>query len=480
MKKYANKVLLFLEENNIDYADIRFTEKNVESIEINNGVVSSLEQDKDMGYGIRVLYKGSWGFASSDTFDDNKLIEKAKDALEVAKASYLLQKKPVKLAKEDVYSDFWQSPVTIDPFSVPISEKLDLLLKIDKILREKEEIKSSSSSMYFENRHSWFYSSEGSKIEQNRLISGAGYSVTAVGNNDVQVRSYPASFGGQYKQLGYELINGLELIKNAAKTRDEAIALLSADNCPDGMFDLILHPNQLLLQIHESVGHPTELDRVIGQEANFAGTSFVTTEKYKNFQYGSDIVNLVADTTLPTGIATMGYDDDGVKAQRWYIVKDGVFNGYMTNRETASIVSEERSKGANRASSWYHTPITRIANLSLMPGDSSFKEMVKSIEYGLYMETNKSWSIDQQRLNFQFGCEIAYEIKNGKLTGKIFKNPTYQGITPEFWNSCDMIANYKEWDIWGVLQCGKGQPMQVSEMSHGSSFTKFRKVQIGV
>ena len=480
MKKYADIILSFLNENNVDYADVRFTKKEIESIEVNNGVVVSLEQDVDMGYGIRVLYKGAWGFSSSDNFDKKNIIEIAKDALRVAKASFLLQTEPVVLAKEESYKDFWHSPVTIDPFSVPLNEKLDLLLKVDKILRKEEQIKSASSNMYFESRHSYFYSTEGSEIEQNRIISGAGYSVTAVGNNDVQVRSYPASFGGQYKQLGYELIDSLKLLENADKTRDEAIALLSAENCPSGKFDLILHPNQMMLQIHESVGHPTELDRVIGQEANFAGTSFVTTEKYKKFQYGSEIVNLVADTTLPNAVGTMGYDDDGVKAQRWHIVKDGILNGYMTNRETAKIINESRSKGANRATGWYDTPITRIANLSLMPGDSSFSEMIKSIDYGLYFETNKSWSIDQQRLNFQFGCEIAYEIKNGELTGKIFKNPTYQGITPEFWNSCDMIANYKEWDMWGVMNCGKGQPMQTSEMSHGSSFTKFRKVQVGV
>ncbi len=480
MKKYADSILLFLKENGVDYADIRFTEKQIESIKINNGIVAELEQDKNIGYGIRILYKGAWGFSSSDNFDEKKLIDKANDALEIAKASFLLQNEPVKLTKEGVYKDFWQSPVTIDPFSVSLTEKLNLLLRIDKVLREKDEIKSADSNMYFENVHTWFYSSEGSEIEQNRVISGAGYSVTAVGNDDVQTRSYPASFGGQYKQLGYELIDSLKLLENAEKTRDEAIALLSAENCPSGKFDIILHPNQMMLQIHESVGHPTELDRVMGQEANFAGTSFVTTEKYKKFQYGSPIVNLVADTTLPNGLATMGYDDDGVKAQRWHIVKDGVLNGYMTNRETAHIIGENNSKGANRAMSWFHTPITRIANLSLIPGDSSFDEMVKSIDYGLYLETNKSWSIDQQRLNFQFGCEIAYEIKDGKLTGKIFKNPVYQGITPEFWNSCDMIADYREWDIWGVMNCGKGQPMQTIEMSHGSSFTKFKKVQVGV
>ena len=478
MKKYSEIVLNFLKAEGVDYADIRITENNSEYISVVNGALSSFNQDSSRGYGIRVLYKGASGFSSYNVFTEKEILKCAKEALEIAKASLITQKNPIVLAKEDSYIESWVAPFKIDPFKVPIDEKLELLFSINEGLK-KDKIKNRESSLRFEKKHTYFFSTEGSEIEQTRIISGAGYSVTAVGDGDVQTRSYPASFGGQYKQMGYELIDSLNLLENVEKTRDEAIALLTADECPVGKMDIILHPNQMMLQIHESVGHASELDRVLGWEANFAGTSFLTTEKYKTFKYGSDIVNLVADTTLPNGIATLAYDDDGVKAQKWYIVKDGILNGYMTNRETASVIKEDGSKGANRSSSWYHLPITRITNLSLMPGDSSFKEMVESIKDGIYMETNKSWSIDQQRLNFQFGCEIAYEIKDGELTGKIFKNPTYQGITPEFWASCDMIANKSEWDIWGVMNCGKGQPMQSIEMSHGSSFTKFKNIQVG-
>ncbi len=404
----------------------------------------------------------------------------ADEALEIAESSIVNMEEALKLAKEEAHVDSWESEYEIDPFTVPISEKLELLNKIDKELKKDKKIINSISSMQFEKKHTWFYSTEGSNIEQKRIISGGGFSATALEGSFVQTRSYPASFGGQYKQMGYEFIKSLNLLDHVEKTRNEAIALLNAPECPSGVMDIILHPNQMMLQIHESVGHASELDRVLGQEANFAGTSFLTTDKYKNFKYGSKIVNLVADTTLKNGIATMAYDDDGVKAKRWHIVKDGILNGYMTNRETAKRINEKESKGANRASSWFHLPITRITNLSLMPGDSSFEEMVKSIDYGIYMETNKSWSIDQRRLNFQFACEIGYEIKDGKFTGKIFKDPIYQGVTPEFWSNCDMISSKEDWDIWGVMNCGKGQPMQVIEMSHGSSFVKFKNIKVGV
>jgi TldD protein len=243
--------------------------------------------------------------------------------------------------------------------------------------------------------------------------------------------------------------------------------------------DLILEGSQLALQIHESVGHPSELDRVIGMEANYAGTSFATTEKLGNFKYGSEIVNLVGDGTVPTGLATIGYDDDGVRAQRWHIVKAGIFSGYQTNREVAHFCGDERSRGCCRADGWGNIPMVRNNNLSLMPGEWKFDDLIADTKRGIYMATNKSWSIDQMRLNFQFGTEIAYEIKNGKL-GRVFKNPTYQGMTPEFWGSCDAICDENHWVLWGVLSCGKGQPGQGAEMSHGAAPTRFRNVTVGI
>lgn len=214
-------------------------------------------------------------------------------------------------------------------------------------------------------------------------------------------------------------------------------------------------------------------------EANYAGTSFATTEKLHKFRYGSEIVNLVADSTVPTGLATIGYDDDGVRAQRWHIVKNGILNGYHTNRELAHVIGEERSKGCNRADGYDNIPIIRITNLSLMPGSWELDDLIKDTKDGIFMDTNRSWSIDQKRLNFQFGTEIAWEIKNGKKT-RLLRNANYQGITPEFWNSCDAICNENYWQLIGVPNCGKGQPGQRAEMSHGCAPARFRNVMVGV
>jgi len=261
--------------------------------------------------------------------------------------------------------------------------------------------------------------------------------------------------------------------------REEAIALLTAPTLPPGVRDIIIDGSQMALQIHESVGHATELDRVLGMEANYAGMSFATTEKLNNFQYGSPFVNLVCDSTIPGGLATIGWDDDGVRAQRWHLVKNGKFVGYQFNRELAHTINAERSSGNNRAQGWVNIPIVRITNLSLMAGEYELADLLADTEGGLWLETNRCWSIDQWRLNFQFGVEAAWDIKSGKK-GQLYKNANYQGITPQFWGSCDGIANHKHWILWGVHNCGKGQPGQVAEMSHGAAPTRFRQVNVGV
>jgi TldD protein len=295
----------------------------------------------------------------------------------------------------------------------------------------------------------------------------------------MQVRSYPSSFGGQYMQTGYEIINSLNLLDNAEKVREEAIELLSAPQCPSGKMDIILEGSQLALQIHESVGHPSELDRVLGQEANFAGISFLTTEKYRSFKFGSPHVNIVADSTLPGGLATFGYDDDGVRAQRWNLVKDGLTWGYLTNREVASAIDEKHSRGCNRADGYSNIPMIRMVNINLLPGEWELEKLIESTDNGIFMETNRSWSIDQRRINFQFGCEMGKLIENGKIT-KTVKNPTYQGITPEFWGSMDAVCNEDYWNLWGVKNCGKGQPGQRAEMSHGCAPARFKNVEVGI
>jgi TldD protein len=260
---------------------------------------------------------------------------------------------------------------------------------------------------------------------------------------------------------------------------EEAVALLTADPCPRREADIILDGSQLALQIHESVGHPTELDRALGMEANYAGTSFLTVDKLRRLRFGSPLVNLTADATLPHGLATFAFDDEGVEAQRWPIVKDGLFVGYLTSRELAHRIGEKRSRGCVRSDGWHHVPMIRMVNLSLEPGAGSLEDLIADTDDGIYMETNRSWSIDQLRYNFQFKTEIGWEIKKGRR-GRMLRNPTYQGITPVFWNSCDFICGREAWKPWGVTNCGKGQPGQVAEMTHGAAPARFRGVRVGV
>jgi TldD protein len=463
------------------YADIRIIERKKEAIAVRNGALSDSDLTEDVGFGVRVIVNGAWGFASSPEASKAEVERTAALAVELARASALAKAGDVKLAAEPAYEDHWATPYTIHPFKVPLEQKLDLLFKIDEVLRRDPKIKVSFASMDFLREQQHFASSEGSYIVQDLIRSGCGYSATAVQNGEQQTRSFPMSFGGQYKSGGYELVLASALLDNASRIREEAIELTTAPELPSLTTDLILGREQLVLQIHESVGHPNELDRVLGWEANYAGRSFNTPDHLRDrFRYGSDIVNLVADNTVPGGLATAGYDDDGVKAQRWHVVQNGVFTGYFTTRDTAPLIQQARSNGCNRAEGWNNIPITRIPNLSLMPGNAgSLDDLIASTDDGIFMDTNRSWSIDQMRLNFQFGCEVAREVKKGKL-GKLYRNPNYQGITPEFWRGCDAICGHDEWDLVGVSNCGKGQPGQTAEMSHGCAPARFRGVKVGV
>jgi TldD protein len=268
-------------------------------------------------------------------------------------------------------------------------------------------------------------------------------------------------------------------VENAERIREEAIALLSAAPCPEGEFDLILAGDQLALQVHESCGHPTELDRVLGTEISYAGGSFLTLDKLGKYRYGSEIVNIVADATIPESIGSFGYDDEGVPAQRNHLVQEGILVGYLTSRETAPLIGR-RSGGCMRAQSWNHIPLIRMVNINLEPISSgpTLEELIADTAHGILMQTNKSWSIDDLRLNFQFGCELAWEIKGGKKV-RLLKNPVYTGITPEFWQSCDAICGEGEWKVWGLPNCGKGEPPQTMHVAHGTAPARFRKVKIG-
>ena len=477
MKDFTDLALDMAKQSGASYADIRIIYTKFEYVSAKNEGLSDVSKTEDEGFGVRVIADGAWGFAASNMVTKSEIERVSAQAVGIAKASALLKKSNVCLASEPSHVDVWRTPYVKDPFAVPLETKIDLLLKINAELMKVKDIKVARSQMRFIRELQFFANTDGSFIEQELLRTALGYTATAVGEGDMQVRSYPDSHGWHSMSKGYELVDELPLLENAQRTAEEASALLKAPKCPEMKTNLIISGSQLSLQIHESVGHPTELDRVLGTEANYAGTSFVTTEKLGKLQYGSPIVNIVANSSEPYGLATIGYDDEGVSAQKWHLIENGVFVGYLTSRETAPVVGENRSRGAMRADGWQNIPLIRMTNISLMPGEWALDDLIADTKDGIFVDTNRSWSIDQKRLNFQFGTEIAWEIKNGKKT-QILKNPVYQGITPEFWNSCDAICNSDHFVLWGVTNCGKGQPGQTAEMSHGAAPARFRNVQV--
>jgi len=477
MQRIIEEALMAAKKFGASYADVRVIDRAEEEISTKNGSVDGIKSSSSKGFGIRVIADGAWGFSSSFVLTDEEISRVAEEAVDIAKASAKTKIEDVTLSKIEIYQDRVEEQVKIDPFSVPITKKISILLDADKLMN-LQGIILRRGGMYFSKEWKTFASSEGAYLELERVISNAGISVIATDGKDVQTRSYPSSFGGDYQRKGFEFIEEVKLLENAWRIANEAIQLLSAKPCPSGEMDIILESSQLALQIHESCGHPTELDRVLGEEASFAGTSFLTPDKLGKFKYGSDIVNIVADATAPFAIGGFAYDDEGIKAKKIYLVKNGEFVGYLNSRETSKKLGLE-PMGAMRAESWNRAPIIRMTSINLEPEDKAFEELVSGIDNGVLMATNKSWSIDQKRLNFQFGTEIGWEIRNGKLQDMV-KNPTYSGITYEFWRNCDGIGNNDYYHIWGLPNCGKGEPMQVMQVSHGASYGRFRNVQVGV
>ncbi len=466
------------EKLNITYGDIRVLEASTEGITVKNENIEELARTSEMGFGVRVLHKGCWGFASSRDVSVAEVERVTRLAAEIALASATAKREEVRLVPEPPHNDTWRTPVKEDPFKVSLEEKINLLMEANKAMKV-EGVTNRLSFFNAFREMQVFANTEGSLINQEIIECGAGIQAIAIRDSELQERSFPNSFRGQFHTAGFEVVRGFDLVGNAPRIATEAVQLLSADECPSITTTLILDGNQLALQIHESIGHPIELDRVLGYEAAYAGMSFVTLEKKGNFRYGSDIMHITADATLPGGLGSFGYDDDGVPAQRVDVIKDGIFLNYLTNRETAHFVGDERSNGTNRADGWNRIPIIRMTNINLEPQEGTLDALISDTKDGIFMSTNRSWSIDDRRLNFQFGCEIAWEIKDGKM-GKMLKNPTYTGITPEFWGSMDRICGPEEWVIWGTPNCGKGQPSQTAHVAHGTSPARFRNVRIGI
>ena len=481
MRDSAHRALDTAVTRGATYADVRVVDQHQRYLAAKNGQASGARDSESLGIGVRVIAEGAWGFASSDDLSREGVDRTAALAVEVARASALAKRHEVKLAPEPAVVDRWQSRCEIDPFTVSVSACLDLLLNIDAELRRVRGITLSEGAMDFRRIEQLFVSSAGSDIYQLRTQTGVGYSASSFTGGEIQKRSYPNSFGGQYQTAGYELVEQLELLGNAPRIAEEAAALSGAGQCPQGVKDVILGGSQLALQIHESIGHPIELDRVLGDEANYAGMSFLTLDKLNALRYASEIVNVVADARPAhgPGLGTFAYDDEGVPAQSTPVIREGLFLGYLSSREAAVSAGLGRSGGCMRAESWNRIPMIRMTNVSLLPGAWDLEDLIADTEDGILMDVNRSWSIDDRRYNFQFGTEIGWEIRNGKRA-RMLKNPSYGGITTDFWNSCDAICGPKEWTLWGTPNCGKGQPAQVMGTGHGAAPARFRKVQVGV
>ncbi|NLN74977.1 MAG: TldD/PmbA family protein [Armatimonadetes bacterium] len=471
-KQFCERVLDTAKRLGASYADVRIVKRDSESISLRTGKVEGLDRSSGYGFGVRVIVDDAWGFACSPDVTMGKGEQIAEDAVRTARASATLKRKSVQLADVEPVTGSFNTTWQTDPFDVALDEKIGALKELDSALRCDEKIKLTDCNMRFWKFEQVFASSEGAYIEQKKIESGAEASATAIEGAEVQRRSIPT---GDYATAGYEFVESLQLIDQAEQAAHEAIAMLNAPVCPSGEHTLILDGHMLALQVHESCGHPIELDRVFGMESSFAGTSFLTIDKLGTFQYGSDIVNITADATLPGGLGSFAYDDEGVPSRRTDIVKNGVFSGYLTSRETAGEMGWS-SGGAMRADGWNRIPLIRMTNINLLPGDWTFDELIADTDHGIYASSVASWSIDDKRLNFQFGTEIAWEIVDGSI-GRVLRNPIYSGMTPEFWGNCDAICDEDEWKIWGTPNCGKGEPGQTAHVGHGVAPTRFRKVR---
>jgi TldD protein len=460
------------------YADARFVSEESESLTVKNQQMEGIDRSVSRGIGVRVLVNGYWGFAATARTEDAEIQRAAQLAAAIARAAARLPREPVRLAEVEPVTARWSTSLQEDPFAVPLDEKVALLMEASRRMQDVKGMSFAEASLDFYRRHTFFASSEGAAIEQTVVNSGAGIEATAIADGEVQRRSFPNSFRGHLRAAGYEHIRTIPLVDEAERTAREAVDLLAAADCPSEDTTLVLASNQVIMQVHESVGHPLELDRVLKMEEAYAGTSFVRLEDRGTLRYGSPLVSITADATLPGGLGTFGFDDEGVPSRRVPLIEDGIFQNFISSRETAPVVGEP-SAGSMRADGWQNLPLIRMTNINLEPREGTLAEIIGDTRDGIFMDTNQSWSIDDKRVNFQFGCEIAWRIKDGRLT-ELYKNPNYTGITTEFWGSCDAVGGSEEWTVWGTPNCGKGQPGQVARVGHGAAPARFRNVRVGV
>jgi TldD protein len=470
--------LMDIAARHADYADARFVRTQVELLSTRNGRLHQLRAEDSEGIGVRVRVGGVWGFAGERGAERRAAEVALERALAVTEAQPRTEGVP--LAPEPQARGVWESAAERDPFDVPPEDKLSVLAAADAGLRTHPGVTLSVAHFHALRTEKLFASTEGALCEQRTVECGGGIAAVAVGDGDTQIRSFPASHGGHVAQAGYEHFLGLDLPGRAPVVAEEAAALLRAPACPAGRATVVLAGEQLALQIHESVGHAVELDRVLGREASYAGTSFVPADGVGSLRLASEVVDITADATSRGGLGSYRWDDEGVEGRAVPIVRNGVLRGFLSSRETAAEIGIGRSGGCMRADGFTHQPIVRMTNVNLEPGEAgTLDELLADTDEGLLIETNRSWSIDDRRLQFQFAGEAAWEIRAGER-GRLIRNPSYAGLTPEFWLSCDAVCSKPEWGLVSLLDCGKGEPGQVARVSHGSAPARFRGVEVGV
>jgi TldD protein len=456
------------------YADARVMHRRYESMNARNGDIDDLNADESAGVGVRALIGSSWGFCAAPELTTTAARRAGEQAAAIARASASVPGPPIELVPAPAGAGSWASECRIDPLAVPMSEKGDLLTAVTATMRGHGADLAEALYQVWDTRK-WFVSSQGHRIEQHVRECGAGIAATSVGAGETQRRSYPAN-RGNYGTRGWELVHELDLPAHAARVAEESRALLTAPLCPAGETTLILGSEQMCLQIHESVGHAIELDRILGWEAAFAGTSWLDLSRLGSLRYGSELMNITIDPSYPGALGSFGFDDEGTPATRRHAVKDGIWVGVLAGRDSAALAGLDYG-GSVRADGWARLPMVRMTNVGLEPGPHTLAEMIASTDDGVFMDNNRSWSIDDRRLNFQFGCEIGYEVKKGRL-GRMLRNPTYTGIGPTFWRSMDMLSS--EVQAWGTPNCGKGQPGQTGHTGHPTAPARFRDVRVGV
>jgi TldD protein len=446
------------------YADARSEESHTEALHVRNGAVERLTDDDDTGWGIHVLVGSGWGFASSSQTTLQAIHDTVRLALEIARAGGGGQHNEYDLATLPTERGEYSTPLERDPFAVPVAERIEVLTDaINNISAAGERIKVALGQISLERHNKLFANTLGAHLRQS--ITYVQFSIAGVAGDETGY-SYRRSFDDM-SQAGWEFIEGQDLRAQGTRVGREASELVASPWAPSGAQQVVIGSDFVSLLVHESCGHPTELDRVLGWEAAFAGTSFLMPDMRGKFRYGSPLVHMTADSLLPGGLGTFGWDEEGTPAQRTPIVRDGIFTGYLSSRESASALGE-KSNGCGRATSWGRIPIVRMVNVSLEPGSGSLDDLVSQVDDGLYVETPSSWSLDDKRMNFHFSAELCREIKGGKL-GELRKGASFQGRTPQFWGSVVGIAGPEEWRLWGFPHCAKGEPLQLCPVSHGAS-----------